>query len=165
MDNSDLSYKLFIYTVTQQLARIRRTRRVGSSEIAENLVICNSCKQLLVLTAEIIFRRQKVNNSWKMGYFPTSPIYGVPKSPPFWWPARHRYCIATCYNYLFNRLHKAFTIRYDTRRYFNVRSKAHISQLNLPHGTDNLKSVKQKKVKSKKTDMLRSNSKQSGKSI
>ena len=28
-------------------------------------------------------------------------------------------------------------IRYDTRCYFNVRSKADISQLNLPHGTDN----------------------------
>ena len=27
--------------------------------------------------------------------------------------------------------------RYDTRCYFNVRSKADISQLNLPHGTDN----------------------------
>jgi len=55
------------------------------------------------------------------------------------------------------------TIRYDTRCYFNVRSKAYISQLNLPHGTD--KSVKTEKLKSKKTDMLRSNSKQSGKSI
>jgi len=29
------------------------------------------------------------------------------------------------------------TIRYDTRCCFNVRSKANISQLNLPHGTDN----------------------------
>jgi len=29
------------------------------------------------------------------------------------------------------------TIRYDTRCYFNVRSKADISQLNLPRGTDN----------------------------
>ena len=29
------------------------------------------------------------------------------------------------------------TIRYDTRCYFNVRSKADISQLNLPHGNDN----------------------------
>jgi len=29
------------------------------------------------------------------------------------------------------------TIRYDTRCYFNVRAKADISQLNLPHGTDN----------------------------
>ena len=29
------------------------------------------------------------------------------------------------------------TIRCDTRCYFNVRSKADISQLNLPHGTDN----------------------------
>jgi len=29
------------------------------------------------------------------------------------------------------------TIRYDTRWYFNVRSKADKSQLNLPHGTDN----------------------------
>ena len=57
-------------------------------------------------------------------------------------------------------------LRYDTRCYFNVRSKADISQLNLPHGTDNYKSVKtEKKLKSKETDMLRSNSKQSGKSI
>ena len=29
------------------------------------------------------------------------------------------------------------TIRYDTRCYFNVRSKADTSQLNLQHGTDN----------------------------
>jgi len=29
------------------------------------------------------------------------------------------------------------TIRYDTRCYFNVRSKADTSQLNLPHGNDN----------------------------
>ena len=28
---------------------------------------------------------------------------------------------------------------YDTRCYFNVRSKANMSQLNLPLGTDNLK--------------------------
>ena len=27
--------------------------------------------------------------------------------------------------------------RYDTRCYFNVRSKPDMSQLNLPHGTDN----------------------------
>jgi len=29
------------------------------------------------------------------------------------------------------------TIRYDTRCYFNVQSKADMSQLNLPHGTNN----------------------------
>jgi len=29
------------------------------------------------------------------------------------------------------------TIRYDTRCYFNVRSEADVSQLNLPHGTNN----------------------------
>jgi len=29
-----------------------------------------------------------------------------------------------------------YTIRYDTRCYFNVRLKADIGQLNLPHGTD-----------------------------
>ena len=44
-----------------------------------------------------------------------------------------------------------FTIRYDTRCYFNVRSKANMSQLNLPHGTKKnrqLKSVKtEKKLK------------------
>jgi len=37
-------------------------------------------------------------------------------------------------------VNKSDTIRYDTIRYemlFNVRSKANMSQLNLPHGTDN----------------------------
>ena len=45
-----------------------------------------------------------------------------------------------------------------------MRSKADITQLNLPHGTK-LKSGKQKKLKSKKTNMLRSIAKQSGKSV
>ena len=58
------------------------------------------------------------------------------------------------------------SIRYDTRCYFNVRSKADISQLNLPHGNRQVKKCKnRKKLKSKKMDMLRSSSKQSGKSI
>jgi len=34
------------------------------------------------------------------------------------------------------------TIRYDTRCYFNVRSKADISQLNLPHGNFRCNSTK-----------------------
>jgi len=42
------------------------------------------------------------------------------------------HCQSNQINYDFND-----TIRYDTRCYFNVRSKADISQLNLPHGTDN----------------------------
>ena len=36
-------------------------------------------------------------------------------------------------------------IRYDTRCYFNVRSKAVISQLNLPHGNRQLKKCKNRK--------------------
>jgi len=61
---------------------------------------------------------------------------------------------------------KAFTIRYEML-YFYVRSKADISQLNLPKRNRQLKKCKnrRKKLKSKKTDMLRSSSKQSGKSI
>jgi len=39
------------------------------------------------------------------------------------------------------------TIRYDTRCYINVRSKANMSQLNLPHGNRQLKSVKTEKLK------------------
>jgi len=39
---------------------------------------------------------------------------------------------------LVNRINAFYdTIRYDTRCYFNVRSIANMSQLNLPHGTDN----------------------------
>jgi len=59
-------------------------------------------------------------------------------------------------------------LRYDTRCYFNVRSKADMSQLNLPHGlarNRQLKSVKTEKVKTKNAGMLRTNSKQSGESI
>jgi len=55
--------------------------------------------------------------------------------------------------------------KYDTRCYFNVRSKADISQLNLLHGTKNYKAEKTEKLKSKKTDMLRSIGKQSRKSM
>ena len=56
----------------------------------------------------------------------------------------------------------ADTIRYDTRCYFNVRSKADTSQsLIYTARKRQLKSGKQKKLKSKKTDMLRSNGKQS----
>ena len=43
-------------------------------------------------------------------------------------------------------LNSVNTIRYDTRCYFNVRSKANMSQLNLPHGTDNSISVKTEKI-------------------
>ena len=32
---------------------------------------------------------------------------------------------------------RTYSFYYDTRCYFNVRSKAGMSQLNLPHGTDN----------------------------
>ena len=40
------------------------------------------------------------------------------------------------YIYITNDIAVAIRL-YDTRCYFNVRSKADISQLNLPHGTDN----------------------------
>ena len=49
---------------------------------------------------------------------------------------------------------KCLRERYDTinmRCYFNVRSKAEISRLNLPHGTKNLNGGKKKKLK-RKTD-------------
>jgi len=39
--------------------------------------------------------------------------------------------------YCDERLCVCVCLRYDARCYFNVRSKADISQLNLPHGTDN----------------------------
>jgi len=56
--------------------------------------------------------------------------------------------------------HGTAVIRYDTIRYvtrcrFNVRSKADISQLNLPHGTNNLKVEREKNYEAK-TDKRRS---------
>jgi len=52
-----------------------------------------------------------------------------------------------------------------TRCHFNMRSKADTSQLNLPHGNRQLKVENRKKLKSKKTDMLRSIGEQSGESV
>ena len=43
--------------------------------------------------------------------------------------------VATCYNCVAQIQY--YTIRYDTRCYFNVRSKADMSRLNQPHGNDN----------------------------
>ena len=53
-------------------------------------------------------------------------------------PAHTAYCVQRqllCWDIL-----TFATIRYDTTCYVNVRSKANMSQLNLPHGTDNFKS-------------------------
>jgi len=46
-----------------------------------------------------------------------------------------------------------------------MRSKANMGQLNLPHGNLQLKKWKREKLKSKKTDMLRSIGKQSRESV
>ena len=61
-------------------------------------------------------------------------------SPPGYFPSRLFIRLLYWFACVQRNLHflsYADTIRYDTRCYFNVRSKADISQLNLPHGTDN----------------------------
>jgi len=68
-----------------------------------------------------------------------SSVQAVPQT----WPDRLASCTCSC-----NNMRVCATIRYDTRCYFNVRSKANMSQLNLPHGNRQLKSVKtEKKLK------------------
>jgi len=57
-----------------------------------------------------------------------------------------------------------FRIRCDTRSYFNVSSKADISQFNLPHGTE-VKKWKREKPKRNNTDTIRSIGKQSTESV
>ena len=43
----------------------------------------------------------------------------------------------TAYRAVYASVSTAASVRYDTRCRFNVRSNADMSQLNLPHGTDN----------------------------
>ena len=43
-------------------------------------------------------------------------------------------CSVVCMQFCESQILNPCTIRYDTRCYFNVRSKANMSQLNLPHG-------------------------------
>jgi len=66
----------------------------------------------------------------------------------------------------FDQLHRS--IRYDTRCYFNVRSKANMSQLNLRTARNRqLKSVKTEKLKVeyRNAQILSNNSKQSEESM
>jgi len=49
-------------------------------------------------------------------------------------------------------------VRYDTIRYFSVRSKADTSQLYLPHGTKNEKVENRKTIKSKQNSEVSVNS-------
>ena len=53
----------------------------------------------------------------------------------------HYYCSAwfCCRSRGQNDTIRCDTMRYDTRCYFNVRSKANMSQLNIPHGNRQLK--------------------------
>jgi len=62
----------------------------------------------------------------------------------------HLYCLSNYYCKL-NTLCLSVVqcIRYDTRCHFNVQSKADISQLNLPHETNNQKVDKTEKLKVK----------------
>jgi len=64
-----------------------------------------------------------------------------PKTPSFLSPFKSRLVLPFSCLFIQVVLEKrplhGCTIRYDTRCYFNVHSKADMSQLNLPHGTDN----------------------------
>ena len=53
------------------------------------------------------------------------------------WETEHRLATPLLHRALNWVSVKRRTIRYDTRYYFNVRSKADTNQLNLPHGNDN----------------------------
>jgi len=83
--------------------------------------------QELWLTAE--FSSKKMNSEGVSASTTLGNISLLPLCSRFLNPATMYGCAINCLCML--------TIRYDTRCYFNVRSKADISQLNLPHGTDN----------------------------
>jgi len=80
------------------------------------------------IAGEVTWKHKKHQNPWGLGglrwgslHRSPGPVASLSKSPT--------HALST------SGFHD--TIRYDTRCYFNVRSKADISQLNLPHGTDN----------------------------
>ena len=68
-----------------------------------------------------------------INYMISTPVWqGINSTPgKMYHPSR------LCGFHPLERWTQTIVIRYDTRCYFNVRSKADISQLNLPHGTDN----------------------------
>jgi len=70
-----------------------------------------------------------------MSNLPRNILHLVSHINDIW--AKLRYCHSPCPQLCHRCQQGVETIRYDTRCYFNARSKADISQLNLPHGTDN----------------------------
>jgi len=77
------------------------------------------------LSVEESIRMTKDRDKWR------KYAHGVanPDDFPF-----YRFYLFVPFYWLYLRVYD--TIRYDTKRYFNMRSKADMSQLNLPHGTN-----------------------------
>ena len=75
--------------------------------------------------------KSSTNFGWGKGGNVISVVWQVTLCDPIWhvsFRSGVAMYVANCY---------IRTIRYDTRCYFNARSKADMSQLNLPHGTNN----------------------------
>jgi len=74
-------------------------------------------------------------------FWAPSPAAPGGNCPPLSASPQLRHCVIQIYCYKFRksvRRQQCYdTIRCDTRCYFNVRSKADMSQLNLPHKTNN----------------------------
>ena len=121
------------------LARRSNVQRIRDTTTARELVAAatNSAAQSCRLMEAESDRRTVVYTGWPVAFLHnTQPL------------CDHRsFVLHSSPKYSGLELH---TIRYDTRCYFNVRSKANMSQLNLPHGTDNKKCKNRKKTKSRK---------------
>ena len=88
-------------------------------------------------------------DEWMLAMNWTAMTYDTVCSCHGRWPSYISTVVCVTYHYRPSR--PICEIPYDTGCYFNVRSKADTSRLNLPHGTDNEKvKNRRKKLKSKK---------------
>ena len=102
--------------------------------VTSNYTCADECRLLSFYIWTGLFRVSKPLNSWLIAppplYHSTSALNGRTTFQADCDPGQ----LLTHFQ---NSFAEYDTIRYDTRCYFNVRSKADISRLNLPHGTDN----------------------------
>ena len=110
----------------------RRMVKFQRDELKQKNAISQAREEIKWPATELYARMQPQKNNWRIFITKPTPV-GIKKT-------------AIC-NGMFtspgqselNWTNRKFTARYDTRCYFNVRSKADMSQLNLPHGTNDYK--------------------------
>ena len=132
-------------TVTRALQHLAEVFVRGAVQFILERVRNQTLKVSVIRTVGVLYYTKQSITHWlqdRLQWKSTQREHALPRLTvifPLWNFSCLNYWLFLIRNFRskFSRCTTYDMIRYDTRCYFNVRSKADISQLNLPHGTDN----------------------------